>query len=214
MKGSYLRVLPTFLTLHSFSVTFFYPRFSPFLIQFQLNTHDRYTPHPHAPHSHMHKGTMGTWREGLIWHLDYRSSLHARASWVTCFRDVSSQYFSTPQETANGDNQDKTWLIVTMSDTCTCDLLYTVIDSLSTSESILLALTLRHHDIVGVNTPAWYCCAMWVLRNIRYLCIEGWFSHSDRRFWTDSDDQWYFKKPLTRFERLISLRGLTFDRIQ
>ena len=38
MKGPYLRVLPAFLILHSFSVTFFYPRLSPFLIQLQINT--------------------------------------------------------------------------------------------------------------------------------------------------------------------------------
>jgi hypothetical protein len=41
MKGSYLRVLPTFLTLPSFSVTFFtLGSSSHFLIQLQLNTHN------------------------------------------------------------------------------------------------------------------------------------------------------------------------------
>ena len=38
MMGYYLRVLPAFLILHSFSVTFFYPRVSLFLIQLQINT--------------------------------------------------------------------------------------------------------------------------------------------------------------------------------
>ena len=50
MKGSYLSDLPGFLTLHSFSVTFFYPRLSPFLIQLQINTHIQVTGAVDAMH--------------------------------------------------------------------------------------------------------------------------------------------------------------------
>ena len=45
MKGSYLRVLPTRLILHSFNVTFFTLGSRLFLIQLQINTQKTITIH-------------------------------------------------------------------------------------------------------------------------------------------------------------------------